>query len=421
MSKHRIALVDANSFYVSCERAFDPRLEGRPVVVLSNNDGCVVARSSEAKALGIEMGTPWFKLARRADRMGLVHRSSNYELYGDLSARMMELMGRFCAWQEVYSIDESFLWITEGRDLGLRIREAIGRHLGLPVSVGIGHSKTLAKLASKVAKAHHSLAGVCDLQDYSSVWLESYLANHSVEDLWGVAGRTTKRLAGYDIHTMKDLRDADDRLIRKRFSVVLQRTVLELRGIPCIPLEHVREAKEQLIFSRSFSDPITSPERMQQVMSVYAQQAAIRLRRQGSVAMTMTVFASTSFYADTQHSPALSLTLPYSTDDPIEIAKAAIAALPPRIHRGTKYVRAGIMLTSISPRDSHAYLAPFEPPSRHRGLGSILDNITKHHGAGAIGLGLAGLRSTPDWGMKRGALSPRYTTEWGELASVKAM
>lgn len=420
-SRRRIALVDANSFYVSCERAFDPRLEGRPVVVLSNNDGCVVARSNEAKALGIEMGTPWFKLSAQAARWGLVHRSSNYELYGDISSRLMELLGRFAAWQEVYSIDESFLGVSGGAELGEQIRAAVGRHLGIPVSVGIATSKTLAKLANKHAKIAPEFRGVLDLDDLPPAWLEEYLAAHGVQDLWGVAGRLTKRLAGLGIHTMRDLRDADAREIRKRFSVVLERTVYELRGIPCIPLEAPRATREQLIFSRSFSDPITTPERMRQVMSVYAQQAAIRLRRQGSLAKTLTVFASTSSFSQgEQHHPVLALNLEHPTDDPLVLAKAAIAALPPRLVPGLRYVRAGVMLTNLSPRAAHPYLDLFEPPEWGRDLGATLDKITKKAGVGSIGIGLAGLKSNPDWAMKRGALSPRYTTEWAELASVRA-
>lgn len=308
MSKlQRIALVDVNSFYASCERVFDPHLENRPLVVLSNNDGCVVARSSEAKALGVEMGTPWFKIANWAKHVGLEARSSNYELYGSLSACVMELLGRYSAWQEVYSIDEAFLGVRGTREelerLGREIRHAVRTHVGLPVCVGLGSSKTLAKLANRAAKDHPQLGGVASMDDYPPDRVDAIMDSLTVDQLWGVAGRTTKKLAGYGIHTVRELRDADPRAIRKWFSVVLQRTVYELRGIDCIPLEAERTVKEQIIFSRSFSTPVTTVDAMHQVMAVYGQRASYRLRKQRSVAKTMICFASTSGFADAPISP----------------------------------------------------------------------------------------------------------------------
>ncbi|WP_244259369.1 Y-family DNA polymerase [Rathayibacter sp. VKM Ac-2759] len=418
-----------NSFYVSCERLFDPRLVGVPVVVLSNNDGCVVARSDEVKALGIENGTPWFKIEPliRVGRLPLIeHRSSNYELYGELSARVMELLGRYSAWQEVYSIDESFLGIegdvAERAKIGRAMREAVAKNVGLPVCVGIGSSKTLAKFVNKGgAKKHPRLGGVCDTDWYTPEQLDALMASTHVTELWGVAGRTGKRLAELSIHTIRDLRDADPALIRKKFSVVLQRSVYELRGIDCIPLEASRSVRDQLIFSRSFATPVTTIADMEQVLSVYGQRAAHRLRAQGSVVETLSVFASTSPFAEAPYESAGGLAgFPVPTDDPVAIVKAAIGTLRPRLNEGARYIRAGVILTNLSPRGSHALLEVFDSAFDTKAVGPTIDAVTKRHGRSAVGLGLAGIRKGPVWTMKRGALSLRATTHWSELAIAHA-
>lgn len=420
MSRNRLALVDANSFYVSCDRAFDPTLEGRPTVVLSNNDGCVVTASSEAKALGIELGTPWFQLAARAKGLGLEHRSSNYELYGDLSARMHSIAGRHSAWQEIYSVDESFIGIpprADAADIGRAVRSEIRQNLGIPATVGIATTKTLAKLVNKYAKKVPGFDGVADLDDAPDGWLDAYMAAHPTTDIWGVAGRTAKKLTALGIHTIRDLRDADPGVIRKKFSIALERTVWELRGVPSIPLEEERQTKEQLMFSRSFSEPVTTADGMRQVLSMYAQQASTRLRAQQSVARVLTAFCSTSMFTEHRHSPSVAARLPYATDDPIILGKAAIDALVPSMLDGFKYARAGVMLTALEQRGAAPMLDVFEPPDRQ--VGMVLDNVARKTGA-PIGVGLAGFRHAPAWSMKRASLSPRYTTHWDELAIVHA-
>jgi DNA polymerase V len=424
----RIALVDVNSCYVSCERIFDPKLDGVPVVVLSNNDGCVVARSDEVKALGIENGTPWFQiepLIRAGKLPPIEYRSSNYELYGEISARIMELLSRYSAWIEVYSIDEAFLGLrgteAELAQVGREIRAAVRRHIRVPVCVGIATSKTLAKLANKGAKKHPRLAGVAAIDWWTPDQLTQILDATHVTDLWGVAGRTAKRLAELDIHSARELRDADPALIRKKFSVVLQRTVYELRGIDCIPLEGPRAAKEQLIYSRMFSAPVTTELEMEQVLSVYAQRVAQRLRKQGSVAKTAQIFIGTSPYADAPYlSAGASVGFPTPTDDPIAMTKAAIGAIRGRLVPGARYVRAGIILNGISRRGATMPLSMFEADYDRRDLGPTLDAITKRHGTGTIGLGLGGIRTGSVWQMKRGRLSRRATTHWDELATVSA-
>ncbi|WP_162529545.1 Y-family DNA polymerase, partial [Agromyces humi] len=230
----RIGLVDVNNFFVSCERVFNPKLEGIPVVVLSNNDGCVVARSAEAKALGVQMGDPWFKLENQARVWGMVAQSSNYELYGDLSSRTMELLGRYSYDLSVYSIDEAFVHLRGSTEELIRaareMRAAVKKHVGLPVCVGIAPSKTLAKLVNHGAKKTPALGGVGHWDAYTPAQQDRIMDSLEVDEIWGVAGRLKKRFAMLDIHTIRDLRDADPALIRKKFSVVLQRTVYELRG-----------------------------------------------------------------------------------------------------------------------------------------------------------------------------------------------
>jgi DNA polymerase V len=421
----RIALVDMNNCYVSCERLFDPSLENVATVVLSNNDGCVVARSNEAKALGIKMGDPWFKLERDPRFRDVVAKSSNYELYGEISSRVMNLLSRFSAWLEIYSIDEAFLGVhgtpEELTDRARQMRAAVLKNVGIPVSIGIATSKTLCKVSNHGAKRTPALRGVANLDDYSPAQVTRILESLPTTELWGVAGRTGTRLAELGIHTAAELRAADPGFIRKKFSVVMQRTVYELRGIDCIPLEPPATVKKQLMFSRSFATPVTTRREMERVISIYAQRAAGRLRKQGSVAKTMMCFASTSPFADAPFvsaNAAVAFALP--TDDPVEMVRQAIAALMPKIQEGPKYVRAGVMLSGIGTRGADTPLEVFVPLSEQRELGKLLDDVGRKYGSANLGLGLAGLKGSPVWSMKRERLSPRATTHWKELAIVNA-
>lgn len=421
---NQIALVDVNSFYVSAERAFNPRLNGVPVVVLSNNDGCAITLSPEAKALGIRLGTPWFKLAPHAKAWGLVALSSNYELYGDMSSRTMELLSRYSAWQEIYSIDECFLGLNGSlEDLaaqGAQMRAAIDRHLGMPVCVGIAPTKTLAKLANKWAKKNPAFSGVCVWEYIPVLEREALMARLPVDELWGVAGRLAKRLAVVGVRTVLDLKRANPARIREKFSVVLMRTVLELNGTSCIELEEERADPEQLIFSRSFSTPLTTPEEVRQCMSVYAQQASARLAKHEQQAKLLTAFAGTShFNPHNQAYPSVPVRLPMPTADPVLLAKAA-HQLVPMIHRDVRYARAGIILTDLRPSGAQHPLELFENSHEEKNIGPLLETLAASHGRGTVGLGVAGLKAGPDWTMKRNLLSPRYTTHWEELLQVKA-
>ncbi|XAS74029.1 Y-family DNA polymerase [Micrococcaceae bacterium Sec5.1] len=419
-----IAHVDVNCFYASAERVFNPALEGRPLVVLSNNDGCAVTRSPEAKKLGVPMGEPWFKLRPRAKEWGLVALSSNYELYGDISARVMELLGRYSAWLEVYSIDEAFLGVKGEPDellaLGRTIKAACRRHVGVPVCVGIAPTKTLAKLCNKWAKNNPAFDGVCRWESVPVDQREALMAKLSVIEIWGVATRLTKRLNAMGIFSILDLTRANPVAIRDKFSIVMMRTVLELQGTPCIPMEEERIGRDQLIFSRSFSTPITTTAGLRQVMSVYAQMASARLAKHDLQAKVLTAFAATSHFNPNEKSfPSVCVALPMPTADPLLLTRAAHALLP-QVHEGVKYVRAGIMVTDLRPTGNQKPLELFENPHEERGIGMLLEEISKRYGRGAIGLGHAGIKGGPDWTMKRDMLSPRYTTHWDELPLVKA-
>ena len=419
-----IAHVDVNCFYASAERAFDPSLEGRPLVVLSNNDGCAVTRSPEAKALGIATGEPWFKLAPRAKEWGLVAKSSNYELYGDISARVMELLGRHSAWMEVYSIDEAFLGVKGDPEqllaLGRNIKDAVRRHVGVPVCVGIAPTKTLAKLCNKWAKNNAAFGGVCHWDSVPWLQRESLMERLSVEEIWGIAGRLTRRLNVMGIFTVLDLVRADPVVIRDKFSVVLMRTVLELRGTPCIPMEEERIGRDQLIFSRSFAKPVTTAAGLRQVLGIYGQQASARLSKHGLQAKVLTAFAATSpFRQQEQAYPSVCVSLPMPTADPLLLTRAAHALLP-NIRDGLQYAKAGIMLTDLRPTGNQSPLEPFENRHEERAIGPLLEDVSRRFGRGSIGLGRAGIKTGLDWTMKRDMQSPRYTTHWDELPLVKA-
>jgi DNA polymerase V len=426
-SRRSIAIVDANNFYVSCERVFDPALEGRPVVVLSNNDGCVIARSQEAKALNVDMAAPWHTIAPIAAMQGVIAVSSNYELYGDMSARSAEILSRYTSSQEVYSIDESFIELTGTLDdtvaQAREIRRMIRKLIGLPVSIGIAPTKTLAKLANRGSKQNPALAGVCHLGSYGPEQQTAILASVDAGEVWGIGRRTAKKLIPLGIHTAADLRDADVARIRKRFGVVQARVVEELRGVDCLPIDQVQPERDQIHHSRSFAVPITTVAELEEVMSVYTQRAAARLRKQGSLTRMMRCFAATSpFSAGSAHTNhVVSAAFPEPTDDATTLYRAAIAALGPQLEPGKRYVRAGVTLMELTPRDEHASLDVFgDAAETSPAYGAVLDRIAGRFGEETLGLGVAGLRHRRGWTMKRDMVSPRATTHWDELATVKA-
>lgn len=420
---HRFALVDVDSCFASCERVFHPELYGRPVVVLSNNDGCVVAQSREAKALGIKMGTPWFQIRAWAEARGVVARSSNYELYGSISARIMEILRDYSSEVEVYSIDEAFLTLygspSDFPSIVQSLRSRIWHDLGVPVSAGIAPTRTLAKLASHGAKHHPNLEGIATWDAYSPAQHEAILRATPVDELWGVGSRLTKRLAALGITDAWQLCNADPAKIRRRFNVNLQQTVLELRGIPCVEIiERDAVRTHQVMYSRSFSTPVRGITQAYQVLSIYAQNVTKRLRSQGMTAGSLWAFAATAWYKEPFSSISIAAPLHPRTDDPVTVLKAAATGLLNRVDPEAAYVRAGICLGDLGKPDPQDPLPIFAPDPQIWWRGAVIDKINADVGEGSLGLGLAGLKTPPDWTMKREMLSNRGTTHWSELTVV---
>nr|AVN58400.1 DNA polymerase IV 1 [Mycolicibacterium sp. CBMA 213] len=409
-----VALVDVRSMYASVERVFDPALWSKPVVVLSNNDGCVVARSAEAKALGIPMGQPWFQVRYNPRLSEVVARSSNYELYGDFSARMVALLREFSEHVQEYSIDESFvLWPKEtAHAQAVEVQAVMASALGLPVTVGIGRTKTLAKIGSHHAK--NSPSGIADFGGYSDEQMSEVLGGMAVGDVWGVGARLPGKLARLGIETARELKDADPRQIRGLFSVVLERTVRELRGTPCIVFHDVPAEHHQLIYSRLFGTAISDPETMRHALTGYAAVLGRRLRRKGMEATALTVSASTGWHSTAPpHHAHLTIGFVEPTDHTEHLVAAAHRLLP-RLRAGTRYARAGLMLTGLSP----AGATPGLHQMASSPISGVLDQIHDRFGASSIGLGHSGLRTAPAWVMHRDMLSPRWTTRWEDLLTV---
>lgn len=422
-----IALVDANNFYVSCERLFAPRLEGRPVGVLSNNDGCVIARSQELKALGVAMGTPAFQLIHQVRRGELHLLSSNYELYGDMSARVKEVLQSCCPEVVPYSIDEMFVHIehatsVQSLELGRLIHRRVRRFTGIPVCVGLAPTHTLAKLANHVAKSEPSFQGVCLLggQDAASVAL---LKRTPVQAVWGVGRRMAERLAVNGIHNAWALRCSDPNVLQKHFSVAAARTAMELAGTSCLSMNAFDQPRQRLMTSRSFGRPTGSLVELQEAIRHHAQRGAEKLRSQRSRARAVMVFVATNRNRRDlpQYSPQAVIELPYPTSHTSEIIAAAQRGLQ-RIHRPKyRFIKAGVMLLDLE--DAQHYQLPLlssaplaKDSARHQRLMATLDKINQRMGRGTIAFGLA--RKNAAWLLRCDNRSQRYTTRWNELPHV---
>lgn len=420
-----IALIDVNNFYVSCERVFNPSLEGKPMVVLSNNDGCAIARSNEAKALGVKMGEPWFKLKDLARRHDIIAYSSNYALYADMSNRVMEILRGFSPQQEVYSIDECFLDLTgfERRDLtnyGLEIRSRIKQWVGLPVCVGIGASKTLAKLANHIAKKNPEFNGVCDSNAMSEQEWNAWLARIEVGEVWGIGRKLAPQLNAMGIQSVLDLKRADTATIRSRFSVVLEKTIRELNGTVCIDFEEAPPPKQQILSSRSFGMPVTDRDSLAESITLYMTRAAEKLRRQQSYAGSIYVYIRTSPFRldDAQYSNGMTIPLPSPTDDTVKLVRAVLWGLKRIYKPGYRYQKAGVMLSELVPLDQCQgdLFAQTPQTTRSARLMAAMDSINRSMGSQTVKLAAEGFRQP--WKMKQGNRSPGYTTRWGELPVI---
>lgn len=414
------ALVDGNNFYVSCERVFNPRLEGRPVVVLSNNDGCAVARSAEAKALGVKMGTPWFQIRDLARKNGIIALSSNYELYADLSNRMMSVLGRFSPDQEIYSIDECFLGLSgfERYDLveyGRKIRRTVRQWVGIPVCVGVARTKTLAKLANHCAKK--SLAGmdgVCDFGRMGESELSSLFAAIPAGEIWGVGRRLSKQLSERGITTVEALRTADARTLRREFSVVLERTIAELNGVSCLSLEEAVPNKQQIISSRSFGQYVHDLEPLGEAVATYIAIAAEKLRSQGSLAgmVQVTIRTNPNRANAPQYQPGLTIPLPEPTGDTLRLTRVALWGLK-RIYRpGFAYQKAGVALLNLVDAGT-VQMNLFAKTRDNPRLMQVMDRVNGIWGRGTLHSAAEGVRK--EWKTKCGQKTPGYTTCWDQL------
>jgi len=420
-----IALIDGNNFYVSCERVFNPRLEGRPVVVLSNNDGCVVARSAEVKALGIKIGTPWFQLRDLARQHGIVAQSSNYALYADMSNRLMAVLGQFSPDQELYSIDECFLGLAGfgHRDLvnyGQAMRRRVRQWLGLPVCVGIAATKTLAKLANHCAKKNLAGAdGVCDFGRIDAAELSRLFSAIAVGEIWGVGSRLSRQLAERGIASVEALRQADARILRREFSVVLERTLAELNGISCVTLDEAAPNRQQIISSRSFGSYVHALEPLQEAVASYIAIAAEKLRSRGLLAgMVQVTIRTNPHQADSpQYQRGLTIPLSQASDDTLRLTRAALWGLK-RIYRpGFAYQKAGVALLNLSVAGT-PQLDLFAQARDNTRLMQTMDRINGIWGRGTLRSAAEGVQQ--EWRMRRERISPGYTTCWAGLPVARA-
>lgn len=426
MKKHQhIALVDCNNFYASCERVFNPKLNGRPIVVLSNNDGVIIARSEEAKALGIKMGDPLFKVENIIKKHKVYVFSSNYTLYGDLSTRVMMTLEQLAPEVEIYSIDEAFLNLTgvetsNQTNYLIKIQQTIRKWLGLPVSIGMGPTKTLAKLANRIAKKNKEYNGVLNLFDYEE-W-DEFLQMVEVEDVWGVGRQYSALLHRNNIHTALDLARADRHWIKKRMTVVGLRTVLELNGIPCIELEHIPAAKKSIVSSRSFGEYLTNFDQLKEAVSFFVARATEKLRAQNSACRIVNVFIRTNpFKNSPQYYNSAEIRLPYPMNGTNEILPYAQEALKKIYREGYYYQKVGVLLMDFV--QTHSMMVSlFDPPNRVNQIKAteLMDRINQKYGREAIYYAAAGVKDRRQWAMKRQLLTGKYTTSWNDLPEVKA-
>lgn len=415
-------LADCNNFFVSCERVFRPDLNGRPVIILSNNDGCVISRSNEAKRIGIKMGQPFYQLKLMIQRYDVAVFSSNYVLYGDMSKRVQMTLQSLVPATEVYSIDESFLdlrGIEHDRldDLGHHISYVVQRNTGIPISVGIAPTKTLAKIASKLCKQYPKLKGSCYMHRPEDI--EKVLKKFPIEDVWGIGRRFSAMLKSRSIHTAYDFTQMPVSLVQSLMHVGGVKTWRELRGEPCVEFEEMSKDKQQITVSRSFSKELTDVHDIQQQVALFTSMAAEKLRKQGSVCHEVMVFLLTNRHRDDKPQQFANrlIRLPVASDSTLELVNVASNAAGELVQEPYEYKKAGVILSDIVPKDA-MQTALFDEVDHQKQdrLMRALDAINKKQGARSVVVASAGFEGVK---MNRQHLSPNYTTEWGEIIEVK--
>ncbi|MDI9821569.1 Y-family DNA polymerase [Acinetobacter baumannii] len=421
-------LIDVNNMYVSCERVFDPSLNDKPVIVLSNNDGCAVARSNESKALNIKMGVPLFQIKDIVQQHNVIVLSSNYAMYAEMSRRFHTILSSYVTAEEVepYSIDECFVDFTayeKNFDLvkvGQQMRQQIWKWLGLPVCVGIGRSKTEAKIANHIAKKNLGFNSVCDLVNMDPCNKEYYFAQIDVSEVWGVGRKHAKKLQGMGINTVLDLACAEPREMQKRFSIVMARTIYELQGISCIEIEHTPPSKKQIVASRSFGGRVTELTDLKEAISMYAQDACKRLRDDESLCGCLIVFVQSSPFDENVPFYNKSITGSFSqpTDSALDFVKAATKMVSHIYKEGIKYKKCGVILTGLEPKAGHTYdlLTDFEAIEKKEQLMKTLDNVHTKFGKKKLGISTCYVPGR-NWSMSRDKLS-RNPFLWDELLTI---
>lgn len=424
MSQNQIfALIDCNNFYASCERVFRPELEGVPIVVLSNNDGCVIARSQEVKELGIPMGIPAFKNERLFVKHGVKIFSSNYTLYADMSNRIMDIISQFCPDIEVYSIDESFIELSGFRTRNLNLymqelKEEIAKSTGVPVSIGIASTKTLAKLANHVAKRNKAYNGVFNLLREPDI--DRVLAQVPVNDIWGIGRQYAKFLSDNNIFTAYDLKYSNDAWIDKYLTSVGHQTVLELRGKSCLDLDMLDPPKKSIVSSKSFGKAVSSLPEMEEAVASYTTVAVTKLRKQNSVAGIISVFITTNSFNNTpQYNNNASFKFNTPTAYTPDFIAVALKILRRIYRKGFIYKKAGVMLADITSEDNVPYdiFTPLYLDTPKKDIMIVMDKINNTYGENTLFSCSQGVNKK--WRMKRNLLSPRYTTSWKDIPKVK--
>jgi DNA polymerase V len=414
------ALVDCNNFYVSCERIFNPSLEGLPVVVLSNNDGCIISRSNEAKALGLKMGEPVFKRKDVIEKHNVKVFSSNYALYGDISHRVMTILRDYSPMIEIYSIDEAFLDVTgiseQLKDYGERIRSDMLKKLGMPIGVGFGATKSLAKVANKIAKKRDGVFVIETERDRD--WA---LRNTPIEDVWGVGRRYAVLLKRHNINTAFEFTQLNTEWIRGNMTVVGHRLKEELKGNPCIAIETMMPPKKNIATTRAFGKKLSDIEPLREAVSSHATTCAHKLRRQKSVARYLTIFIHTDPFSETQKyvSKSVTITLPIASNSDSILAKAALFGLKNIFQKGLLYKKAGVIVSGISTHSAiQGNLFENFDTDKLNAVSQVTDYLNARYGKKTVSIAVMG--SSKEWKLKQEKLSPGYTTRWEDILDVNA-